>query len=92
VKEIFSLTSAKARFSEIIARLIHKQDAVVITRKGKEVAVLLPVEKYRQLEERKKSGLLDAAGGLADLDNEVEDMVKAIYNARLEEKGRNPPF
>ena len=92
MKEIFSLTSAKARFSEIIARLVHKKDAVVITRKRKEVAVLLPVEKYRQLEERKKRGLLDAAGGLADLDNEVEDMVKAIYNARLEEKGRKPPF
>lgn len=90
--EVFSLTSAKARFSEIIARLIHKKEVVVITRKGKEVAVLLPVEKYRQLEERKKRGLLDAAGGLADLDDEIEDMVKAIYDARLEEKGRKAPF
>jgi prevent-host-death family protein len=92
VKEIFSLTSAKARFSEIIARLVHKKDAVVITRKGKEVAVILPIEKYRQLEERKKRGLLDAAGGLADLDNEVEEMVKAIYDARLKEKARKAPF
>ena len=92
MKEIFSLTTAKARFSEIIARLIHKKDAIVITRKGKEVAVLLPVEKYRRLEERKKRGLLDAAGGLADLDDEMEDMVRAIYDARREEKARKAPF
>jgi prevent-host-death family protein len=92
VREIFSLTGAKARFSEIISRLIHKKDTVVITRKGKEVAVLLPIEKYRRLEERKKHGLLDAAGGLADLDKEVEDMVRAISNARLKEKGRKAPF
>ncbi len=92
MKEVYSLTSAKARFSEIISRLIHKKEAVVITRKGKEVAVLLPVEKYRQLEERKRGGLLDAAGGLADLDNEIEDMVKTVYDARLEEKGRKAPF
>ncbi len=92
MKEIFSLTTAKARFSEIIARLIHKKDAIVITRKGKEVAVLLPVEKYRRLEERKKRGLLDAAGGLADLDGEMEDMVRAIYDARQKEKARKAPF
>ena len=92
MKEIFSLTSAKARFSEIISRLIHKKDTVVITRKGKEVAVLLPVEKYRRLEERKQGGLLDAVGGLADLDSEIKDMVKAIYDARLKEKGRKAPF
>lgn len=92
MKDVYTLTGAKARFSEIIARLIHKKEAVVITRKGKEVAVLLPVEKYHQLGERKKGGLLDAAGGLADLDTEIEDMVKTIYEARLKEKGRKAPF
>jgi prevent-host-death family protein len=92
VIEVISLTSAKARFSEIVVRLIHKKDAVVITKKGKEVAVLLPIEQYRRLEERKTRGLLDAAGGLADLDVEVNEMVKAIYDARLKEKGRKAPF
>jgi prevent-host-death family protein len=92
MKEVFTLTSAKARFSEIMARLVHEKKAVVITRKGKEAAVILPIEQYRRLEDRKKRGLLDAAGGLADLDDEIENMVNAIYDARLKDKGRKAPF
>ena len=86
--EMYTLTQAKARLSEIINRLIYKKGIVMITKKGKNVAVILPVESYRKLEKRQGRGLIEAAGALAELDEEIDKMVEEIYKAREREKSR----
>jgi prevent-host-death family protein len=63
---IVTLTSAKARFSELINRLIYQKAMITITKRGRNVAVLLPWEAYQEMVRRQKGRLLDAAGCLSD--------------------------
>jgi len=90
--EMFTLTQAKARLSEIINSLIYKKGIVMITKKGKNVAVILPVESYQKLEKRQGRGLIEAAGALAEFDEEIDKMVEEIYKAREREKSRKVAF
>ena len=82
---IITLTEAKAKFSELINRIIFKKETFVVTKKGRKVAVVIPVEKYR-LED--SNGLIDARGALAELDESIDDMVGKIYAARGSERDR----
>jgi len=92
LSEIVTLTAAKARLSELVSRLVHKRDKVFITRKGKPVAVLMPVEVYRELAGKGERGLAAARGVLAGLDDEVDEMCELIYREREKEKDREVPL
>ena len=85
METIFSLTEAKSKFSDIINRIIYRGDKITITKKGREVAVILPIAEFRKLEDK---GLIEAKGALADIDDTVEEMVTLIYAARESEKSR----
>jgi prevent-host-death family protein len=80
-----TLTEAKAKFSELINRIIYNKEKIYISKKGKNVAVLLPLE---EVEEHKEEGLLLAKKGLADLGDEIDEMEKCIYEARENEVSR----
>jgi prevent-host-death family protein len=86
--EIIPLTQAKARLSEIIARLIHRKEAVVITRKKVPVAAIVPFEEWAKKESSEKQGLAAAAGALAGFDAEIDEMIEAVYKARSKAKDR----
>jgi prevent-host-death family protein len=88
MKESLTITTAKARLSELVNRLIHRGDTIFITRKGKNVAVLLPDAAYRDLAKKEKPGLLSAKGALADLDAEIDDLCALIYQEREKSKDR----
>jgi prevent-host-death family protein len=90
--EIIPLTKAKARLSEIVARLIHRREAIVITRKKVPVAALVPYEEWAKKESSERAGLAAAAGALADFDAEIDAMVDAIYAARANAKDREVPI
>ena len=85
METIFSLTEAKSKFSDIINRIIYRKEMIMITKKGKQVAVILPIEEFNKFEEK---GLIEAKGALADIDDTVEDMISLIYAARESEKSR----
>lgn len=86
--ETIPLTRAKARFSEIIARLIHRREAVVITRKRIPVAAIVPYEEWAEKEASKGEGLAAAAGALAGFDSEIDNLIEAVYAARAKAKDR----
>lgn len=86
--EIVPITRAKARFSEIIARLIHRKEAVLITRKRTPVAAIVPYAEWAERETSKQEGLAAAAGALADFDAEIDEMVEAVYDARAKANDR----
>jgi len=90
--EIIPLTRAKARLSEIIARLLYRKEAVVITRKRLPVAALVPYEEWAKREASAKDGLAAAAGALAGFDDEIDEMVEVIYAARAKAKDRDIPL
>jgi prevent-host-death family protein len=90
--EIMTITEAKARLSELVGRLIHRKDRIFITKKGKRVAVLLPIGTYESLAEKGAKTLSSAGGALADLDAEIVKMCADIYAEREKEKGREVAF
>ena len=85
MQSIITLTEAKAKFSELINRIIFKKEIFVVTKKGRKVAVVMPVEKFRPED---SDGLIDARGALAELDESIDDMVGIIYAARGTERDR----
>ena len=90
--ERIPLTQAKARLSGLVQRLIHRKGMITITNRGRNVAVLMAWEEYERLSGRNKGSLLEAVGALGDLDRELDEMVRLIYDERRREKPRNPPF
>ncbi len=85
METVFSLSEAKSKFSDIINRIIYRKEKITITKKGKEVAVILSIEEFKKIEEK---GLIEAKGVLADIDDAVDEMVTLIYSARESEKSR----
>ena len=85
MSNVFTLTEAKSKFSEIINRIIYKKENIMITKKGKKVAMVIPMEEYKQDGEE---GLIKAVGALAGLEDSVDEMVDLIYEARTKETTR----
>ena len=81
--QIYSLTEAKSKFSEIINRVLFRKEKFTITKKGKAVAVVAPFD-----EEPGTEGLILAKGALAQMSREIDEMVEDIYQARSEETDR----
>ena len=90
--EVIPLTRAKARFSEIVARLIHRKEAIVITRKRIPVAAIVPYDEWAKKEASDKEGLAAAAGALADFDAAIDEMIEAVYAAREKARDRKVAF
>jgi prevent-host-death family protein len=92
MKEVVTITEAKAKLSEIINRVIIRKDTISITRKGKPAAILLAIEEYESLHNKKKSGLIMAKGVLTGLDEEIDRMTESIYESREKETSRPVPL
>jgi prevent-host-death family protein len=88
--ESIPLTTAKARLSGLIDRLIHRKEHVVITKHGKPVAALIPYEDWERSAADGADGLASVAPPPEDLDSEVDAMVEEIYEAREKSKARKP--
>jgi prevent-host-death family protein len=86
--EIVPITRAKARFSEIIARLIHRKEAVLITRKRMPVAAIVPYAEWAERETSEHEGLAAAAGALSGFDADIDELIEAVYDARAKAKDR----
>jgi antitoxin (DNA-binding transcriptional repressor) of toxin-antitoxin stability system len=68
------------KFSEIINRVLFRKEKFMITKKGKVVAVVAPVEEA--LGVGGGEGLIRAKGALSQMDSIVDEMVGNIYEAR----------
>jgi len=88
--ESYNLTDAKAKFSDLISRVVFARENITIRKKGKNVAVVVPYEDYVQKWVRTggRGGLLLAKGALADIE-ELDQIVKDIYKARENSIDRN---
>jgi prevent-host-death family protein len=92
MKNVVTITEAKAKLSEIINRVYIQKETISITRKGKPAAILLPMEEYENLRNQKKEGLIMAKGVLAGLDVEIDRMTESIYESREKEISRSVPL
>jgi prevent-host-death family protein len=92
MREVVTLTEAKAKLSELITRVVIKKEKISITRKGKPAAIILPIEVYRNLCRKKNKGLIMAKGALTGLDKEIDLMTESIYEAREKDSSREVPL
>jgi prevent-host-death family protein len=83
-----SLTQAKARFSELVERLILKKEHIVITKHGKPAAALMPYDEWERQQAGAAGGLAEASGPSRDLDAEIDQMIEEIYEARMKSRAR----
>ena len=90
--KIFPLTEAKARFSAILERLIQMKDTVVITKRKKPVAVIVPYEEWARLHPVAKGGLGTVNPPEEDFDAEIDKMIEEIYSGRRKSKSRRVRF
>jgi prevent-host-death family protein len=86
--ETIPLTRAKARFSELVERLIQRKEHIVITKHGKPVAALMPYDEWERQQAGAAGGLADAAGPRRDFDGEIDRMIEEIYEARAKSRAR----
>ncbi len=87
--DVFTVTEAKSNFFRIIDRIISKKDKIMITKKGKKVAVVIPSD---ELEKGEQEGLIKAVGALPVPDETIDRIVESIYDARRKEKSREINF
>ena len=80
MEETYTLTEAKAKFSELISRDHFGKERFTITRNSKAVTIVLPVNET--VSEGPEEGLIQAKGVLQDLDAEVDELVETIYHNR----------
>jgi prevent-host-death family protein len=88
MKNIVTLTEAKAKFSEIINRIIYNKKKIFITKKGEKVAAIIPMEELQSIKKGGTEGLIRAQGALEGLDEEIDLLTSVIYDEREKEQVR----
>lgn len=56
-----STIDAKEEFSELINRVSHHKERIILTRRGNEIAALVPLEDFYLLEQKQNKNDLEAA-------------------------------
>ena len=69
--DVFSLTEARAKFSEIMNRVIYKNEKIILSRRGRNVAVILPFEDFSRIMDDE---LLEAKPLVADTESLAEEI------------------
>jgi len=87
-----SVAEAKSQFSDMLAKVKHKRERLVIQKRGKPIAAIVPMEDLEALEKTGNQGLLALVGAFsksADFPDLVDDIVRA---RRYERTRRVPGF
>lgn len=62
-----SLIDAKEEFTELVNRVVHNKDRIILTRRGKEVAALISLEDFHLLQSsQNESDLQEATEALKE--------------------------
>lgn len=56
-----STADAKEEFSELINRVTHNKERIILTRRGKEIAAIVPLEDFLLLQKSQSKNDLDEA-------------------------------
>jgi len=64
-----STIDAKEEFSELISRVSHHKERIILTRRGKEIAAIVPLEDFLHLQKSQSK-------------NDFEEAVEALQEAR----------
>ncbi len=91
---VVSAAEAKAKFSELAAKVAHSRERVLIERHGKPYAALVSPADLQRLEAMEPSGerpqgLLALRGIWSDVDqDDLDKVIRDIYASRKRDMGR----
>ncbi len=82
-----SVAEAKARFSDLMARAVHRGERFLIARRGRPMAALISVADLERLEQTERAqgpGLAAALGALADFPEYIEALEEIVRDRQKE--------
>jgi prevent-host-death family protein len=92
IEKKVAVAEAKSRFSELLSKVAHANQRIIVTKRQKPIAAIVTMDDLRRLNlMEKRSGLLSCVGKWDRFEEIVKD-VEAAYNARNEDKPRNVSF
>lgn len=64
---VINTIDAKEQFTDLINRVAHSKERIILTRRGKEIAVIIPLEDFKHIQESQdKHDLRDAIDALKE--------------------------
>lgn len=64
---VINTVDAKEQFTDLVNRVAHNKERVILTRRGKDIAVIVPVEDFKYLQESQdKHDLREAIDSLKE--------------------------
>ena len=67
---LMSTIEAKEQFTDLVNRVVHSKECIILTRRGKEIAALIPVEDLKTLQQSQDK-------------HDLHDAINALKEARL---------
>lgn len=86
------VAEAKARFSELLGRVLHRGERIIVQRRGKPVAALVPMEDLNRADNHEAEDWLDQVAGLFADCPEVCDSIDQVVAERHAEVPRPVRF
>jgi prevent-host-death family protein len=94
-EKVMPFVEARARLSEIVGRAAEHGDTYVVAKRQKPVAVIIGIDRYRQLSGTAKH-VREIAGkrilnieGIATAVGDIDDAIRALRKSRLEAAGHS---
>lgn len=94
-EKVMPFVEARAKLSEIIDRVAEHGDTYVVAKRQKPVAVIIGIDRYRQLSGTAKN-MKEIAGkrvlnieGIATAVEDIDEAIRALRKSRLEAVGRS---
>jgi len=94
-EKVMPFVEARARLSEIVDRVAEHGDTYVVAKRQKPVAVIIGIDRYRQLSGtaehvREIAGKrILKIGGIAKAVGDIDEAIRALRKSRLEALGRS---
>jgi prevent-host-death family protein len=76
------VAEAKAKFSELLGRVLHRGERIIVQRRGKPVAALVPMADLPRPEDHKAEDWLNQVAGLFADHPEVCDSIDQVVAER----------
>lgn len=90
--KVVSIAEAKSHFSEYISKVAYAGEKYLITKRGKPLVALVPIQDLKNIKaDKEEKGLSEIIGKWKNFE-EIEDNINKIYSSRKEDKGRDVSF
>jgi prevent-host-death family protein len=86
------VAEAKAKLSELLGQVAHRGERIVVQRRGKPVAALVPIHDLQRAESDARGDWLDSVVGLCADSPDLCDTLDQIVGERQREMPRAAPF